>query len=60
MKGMIIGGLLITLSACASHDVRCGSLRPINAPDIPVPGTHAAAPTPTPTPTAAATGPGTP
>lgn len=41
MKRMIILSLIATLTGCASNGVRCnGALRPINAPELPLPVTH--------------------
>jgi hypothetical protein len=55
MNWTISWALIVMLSACASHGVRCiGPLRPINGPDAPVPATHASGPTPAPSPDAGA------
>jgi hypothetical protein len=46
MNWTICCALIVMLSACASHGVRCsGPLHPINGPDAPVPATHASGPT---------------
>jgi hypothetical protein len=55
MNWMICWALIVTLSACASHSVRCrGPLRPINGPDAPVSVTHAVVPMSVPLPDAGA------
>ena len=55
MNWMICWALIVTLSACASYNVRCGGpLRPINGPDAPVSATHASGPTSAPSASAGA------
>jgi hypothetical protein len=55
MNQTICWALIVTLSGCASHSVRCGGpLRPINAPDASASVTHASGPTSAPSPDAAA------
>jgi hypothetical protein len=51
MNWIICWTLILTLSACATHSVRCSApLRPINGPDAPVSATHASGRTSAPPP----------